>query len=296
MSYWNEFVTHWPSSVDVDEQSLNKTGRRTYGMPETSGRGAHIAPVPAIERAIAILRFLENTNDPHSCTVSGIARALELNKSTCSNILRTLESNGFTEYDPTTKAYRLGSGLIGLSIKARNRTFPSIAVPHMQALVDKVGFTCVAFEQLPNGEFVIVNKVENRKDIKVTIDIGQRFPPSAPVFARIALAWANAAAVDAFLKGGYFRSFTKLSKTDPDALKTELVQVRRDGYTISVGEYYLANTAIAAPVFTPQRDICRGICTVEFTSEVSQDIIRTYAESVRDTGLEIGKAISRAPS
>lgn len=41
-------------------------------------------------------------------------------------------------------------------------------MPYMQALVDKVGFTCVAFEQLPNGEFVIVNKVKNRNDIKVT--------------------------------------------------------------------------------------------------------------------------------
>lgn len=292
MGYWNEFVTHWPSFDEKDWLSSGHDTSREKSA-NASERGVHAAPVPAIERAIAILRLLESATDPNACTVSGIARILDLNKSTCSNILRTLESNGFTEYDSSTKTYRLGSGLIGLSIKARNRTFPSIAVPHMQALVDKIGFTCVAFEQLPNGEFVIVNKVENRKDIKVTIDIGQRFPPSAPVFARIALAWSNMAAVDSFLSNGYLQRFTELSKTDPDELRNELHRIRQNGYTISVGEYYLANTAIAAPVFTPQRDVCRGICTVEFSSEVAKDMITKYAEAVYETGQAITRAISR---
>jgi len=281
-------VAHWPTTDEDNVDSEGKSLRRRTRVAD----GARTSRVPAVERAIAILRLLENKNvDRAGRTVSSIARTLHLNKSTCSNILHALESNGFVKYDVVHKAYRLGAGLIGLSVNARNQAFPSVAVPHMQALVDKIGFTCVAFERLPTGDFVVVGSVNNWKDIKVTIDVGQRFPPSAPVFSRIALAWSSRAEVETYIAKGLLKRFTKQSKTDPDRLLEELARTRRDGYTVGIGEYYLANTIIAAPVFSVERDTCRGICTIEFTSEVSPEMIPQYALAVRDTGRAITQAL-----
>ncbi len=251
-------MAHWPSFDESDASSRNVAAPHSKRNPEKP----LASPVPAVERTIAILRLLENSSDPASCTVSGISRALGMNKSTCSNTLRTLESHGFIEYDTTSRTYWLGAGLIGLSVKARHRTFPSVGATHMQALVRKTGFTCVAFEQLPNGEFVIVDKVDSQKDIKITIDVGQHFPPAAPVFARIALAWSSPAEVESFIAQNNLQRFTRTTKTDPDGLRADLRQIRRDGYSISVGEYYLANTAIAAPVFSAPGKVEATMCLV----------------------------------
>jgi len=254
------------------------------------------ASVPAVERAVAILHFIQALSDPNEATVSNIARQLDLNKSTCSNILRTLSATGLIEYNASSKAYGLGVGLIGLGTKAsQRRQFPSVGIPYMESLVRQTGFTCVAFEQLPNGEFIIVAKVESPRDIKVTIDVGQHFPPGAPVFARVALAWRPPAEAEAHIARWGLPSYTQSTIVDRQSLYQELDRIRREGVAISRGEYYLANTAIAAPVFSAQRDVSRGICLVAFSSEISDAEVPTFCEKLRTASHAISVALGGSP-
>jgi DNA-binding IclR family transcriptional regulator len=246
--------------------------------------GAVPVAVPSVERAVALLRYLEENAEASACTVSQLARALGLHKSTCSNILRTLDAAGFVEYDPSSKSYRLGPELIGLGVKAgARREFPATGMPQIEALVRQTGVTCVAFEQLPNAEFVIVGKIDSPKDIKVTIDVGQHFPPAAPVFARVALAWSDAAEAEAYFARWGLPRYTGTTKIDLSEIQQELSRVRAQGYCLSRGEYYAANTAIAAPVFSARDVVPRGLCLVAFNSEV------TDAEAVR-----LGERVSQA--
>lgn len=253
--------------------------------------------VPAVERSAAILRYLQENAVPAARTLSRIARELEINKSTCSNILRTLETGGLVEYDPDSRSFQLGPELIGLGgAAAKSRNFLQVGLRHLERLVAETGLTCVMFEQLPNMHFVIVAKIDSPRDIKVTIDVGQHFHPATPALARMAMACKSSFEVDSYLSRWGLQKFTPHTKTSRSAVLTELKKIRERGYAVSKGEYYAANTAIGAPVFAAHSDVCRGLCLVAFSSEIPDDAFPIYGEKVRAAAEAITRALGgRSP-
>ena len=71
-------------------------------------------PVGALVHALRILRHLAAQGTAEGVTT--IARATGVNGSTCYNILRTLVAEGVVIFDPATKTYRLGLGLVELAV------------------------------------------------------------------------------------------------------------------------------------------------------------------------------------
>lgn len=240
--------------------------------------------VPAVDRALAILQHLAGAGAEAS-TFSGIAAALGLNKSTCSNILRALEEGGMVERD-ATRRYRLGPELIGLgAAAARHRDFVRIASGALEDVVRETGFTTVAFDRVPSGEFLIVAKVESAREIKATIDLGQHFPASAPALLRATLAWAPEEAIE-----------ERLGRRALGRVRAELERTRARGYAVSRGEYYPANTAIAAPVFDGEPVARRGICLIAFTTEIDDRAVASAGRAVRAAAEAIGRAMGARAS
>lgn len=62
---------------------------------------------------LSVLRYLAAAQTPVG--VSRIARDLELNPSTCFNLLKTLVHEGLAVFDETTKTYSVGLGLLALA-------------------------------------------------------------------------------------------------------------------------------------------------------------------------------------
>ena len=69
--------------------------------------------VGAVHGALRILRYLSQTGKP--VRLIEITRALDLNPSTCLNILRTLADDGFVEHQPLIKTYALGTAMLDLA-------------------------------------------------------------------------------------------------------------------------------------------------------------------------------------
>jgi DNA-binding IclR family transcriptional regulator len=237
--------------------------------------------VPAVERAVAILRHLRASADPRMRTLTRVAEALGIHKSSCSNLLRTLEAAGLIEYAADSRAFQLGAELISLgAVAARDRDFVRAAASPMEALVRATGMTCVAFEQLANDEFVIVSKVESPREIKVTIDVGQHFHPAAPALALLVAAYRDDAAGSVYLRR-WSRAFTPATVTDQEELAAKVGLVRTRGYTVSRGEYYAGNTAIAAAVFSARDAVVRGLCLAAFTEQVGEASLVDLGLAVR---------------
>jgi DNA-binding IclR family transcriptional regulator len=248
--------------------------------------------VPAVDRAVAILRYLQEHADPALCTFSKIAGALELNKSTCSNILRALDEAGMVERERETKGYRLGPELIGLGAAAsRHRDFVRVAIRHLEDVVRETGFTAVAFDRLPNGEYVIVAKVESPNEIKATVDLGQHFPAAAPALLRATLAWSDDGEVERYVARSGLPRFTSKTKTKRSELREELARSRAAGFAVSYGEYYSGNLALAAPVFDRKGTARRGICLIAFITEIDNDRVHTIGRAVHRAAQAVTRAI-----
>ena len=63
--------------------------------------------VPAVERTIRILHFLR---DRRSASVSEMSNELQITRSNCFAILKTLQNHNFLQFDEATKKYSLGMG------------------------------------------------------------------------------------------------------------------------------------------------------------------------------------------
>ena len=82
-------------------------------LAATGGTLLFLALTPAIARAAAILRLLGKSDTPLGVQV--IARELGLVPSTCLYVLRALAEEELIAFDPDTKRYALGAGLLTLA-------------------------------------------------------------------------------------------------------------------------------------------------------------------------------------
>ncbi|SRR5712692_598352 len=253
--------------------------------------------VPAITSAVAILRYLQGR--PHDpVTLAEIVRALRLNRSTCFNLLKTMQDEGVLAYDSLTKRYRLGHTLLGLGLAvARELDAVAVALPYLQALVQEIELVGLVILRTPDEHFLVVHKVESRKDVKVTIALGERLPPNAPLLSRAYLAWQADPVVDAFLARWGLAAFTPQTVTDPARYRDNLARIRERGYAVTQGEYILHLNAIAAPVFDADGQVALLLCTLAFRSELNEEQFADFGAKLRQVAEHVTTALGgRCPA
>src|SRR5690606_29897484 len=89
--------------------------------------------VGALSSGLAVIRYLAATGAPVG--VTRVARDVELNSSTCYNILKTLVHEGLVTFDESTKTYAIGIGLVELAKGALEQaSYVRLLRPHLEAL------------------------------------------------------------------------------------------------------------------------------------------------------------------
>ena len=113
-------------------------------------RAPRVRAVPAVTRAIAMLRLLSHNRAPMS--LKSIAEELGLVPITALHIARALVTERLLQVDPQTKRYRLGVGMLPLARAVlENSDFPSLVRPKLDALSGHYGVTAIGVE-LPDAE------------------------------------------------------------------------------------------------------------------------------------------------
>jgi DNA-binding IclR family transcriptional regulator len=209
--------------------------------------------VPAVANALAILELLRGKgNEPQ--TLSHIARGTAMNVSTCFNILKTLEDGQVVTFDADTKSYRLGLYLAELgALVDEQRQAARLVMDEARRVTDVTGLGCFLMTLAEGGEFVVLDKADSRNPIRVTIDVGARFPTTGAVAAKAWLAFAPDEVIDDLIDTHGLPGYTERSITDAAEFHDELEAVRRRGYATSVSEYYPDHNAVAAPIFSWDR-------------------------------------------
>lgn len=205
--------------------------------------------VPAVANALAILElFRAGRNEPR--TLSDIARSTSMNVSTCFNILKTLEDGQVIAFDPSTKTYRLGLYLAELgALVDEQRQAARLVMEEARRAIQVIGLGCFLMTLSDREEFVVLDKVDSRNPIRVTIDVGATFPATGAVAAKAWFAWADDEVIADLIERHGLPGYTARSITDAEAFHDELAAVRERGYSTSVSEYYPDHNAVAAPIF-----------------------------------------------
>lgn len=251
--------------------------------------------VPAVESAIRILNFLkERTHRPWG--VSELSRSLQLNKSTCFNILRSLARHGLLAYDGASKKYGLGSALIELGGAASAATSRAdVAKPFLRDLFDELQLTCLLGQRFQD-RVIIVDRVEAQDAFRITIPIGQALPLGPGALGRCFLAHLSDAEMDRlWARGVLEQAEGRRGQRYPQMIKKALGEVRRRGFAESFGEVAKGVNAAAAPIFDPRGQVILALGVIGFASLLPPRRLARCGRRLREVSGLISRVIGGRP-
>lgn len=236
--------------------------------------------VPAVAASVRILEMLA-AEWPAAVSPGRLVNDLRLNRSTCYNILGTLQSMGWAANMGDRAGWTVGPRL--LSLTGVNTTLSAVIVQDvLDELSRELGLVVFAAERDGSGGYIVTAKGERRSGVRVTVGIGDRFEFSAPALMQAFEAWAPFEQFEERVRRFSLEKFTEYTVTDLGEMKQVLATVRRNGYSESIRQYDLAQGAVAAPVFDGRGRVNLVIATLAFSSELNEDTVAEFGARLRD--------------
>lgn len=228
------------------------------------------------------------TDGPSTLGVTRIARELDLSKAVVYRILRSLATRGMVTFDEASREYRLGPAAAALGARAlRDSDLRSAALPSLRELRDGTGETATLTSLVPHGR-VYLDQVDGSHEIKMTVELGRRFPLHAGSSGRCMLAFLPESVREQVLAEPLV-ALTGDTVTDPEALRSALNEVRERGYATSSGERQADAGSIGAPVFDVSGEVTGAISVCGPRYRFTPEFVARTAPRV----VEIAGRISR---
>lgn len=259
------------------------------GDPRLRGGASRVAiGTESADRVADVLLLL--TEGASSVGVSEVARELSLSKAVVYRILQSLVSRGFVLGDRTTRGYQLGPAAVALGARAlRDVNIRRAARGPLQRLRDEAGETTTLSQRL--GMFrVYLDQYVSRHEIKMTIEVGRRYPLHAGASSRAILAFLPVETVDEVVAAG-LSALTSDTVTDAGVLRERLAATRVSGVAVSRQERQDGAASVAAPVFNIDGDAVGGISLCGPASRFEQPVVDRYAPMVREIATEISRSL-----
>ncbi len=240
----------------------------------TTHQTAPARPVTAVSRAARILRLLGRSQTPLG--VNRIARDLDLIPSTALHILRTLAHEDLVLFDPGSKRYSLGMGILGIArdLLRRGDFIPAVQ-GHLEAIAAAFDVTAVAVELDGHDHMVVAALARSRLDLSIHVNIGSHFPALISATGRCVAAQNN------WDRAELARRFEQLRWQNAPTFEIwlhEVAAARRDGFAIDDGNYIRGVIVLAAPIARPPGAPSRAVVAVGLGAQLAdpqrQDLAR----------------------
>lgn len=232
--------------------------------------------VPAVTRAIAILRRLARADEPLG--VNELARDLDLVPSTCLHILRVLQEEGFVEADARRRGYAIGVGILPIAHAAlRKNGFAAQVQPHLEEIAARFDVTGVATALVETNHMVVVALSEARMPFRLHVDLGSRFPTLTSATGRCV------AAFDGMDEATIKAMFAKQKWDSPPTYETwraEVEATKANGYAVDRGNYISGVTVLAVPHFGGDGKVAHSLVAIGIKERIDASGIEPLAEAL----------------
>ena len=204
---------------------------------------------------------------------------LGLNRSTCYNILATLQRAGWVTSTGERSGWMLGPKLLTLTGVPDDRTV-AIAQQEIDELARRLGFVVFIAEPDGAGGYVVTVKAERQMGVRVTVGVGEGFPFSAPAIMQAFLSWTPWEKVEELVDRHGLKQFTEHTVTDRAELRQALATIRETGYSTSIQQYDMAQSGVAAPIFDRRGQVTRVVTSLAFFTELHADNVSRIGAQV----------------
>jgi DNA-binding IclR family transcriptional regulator len=246
------------------------------------------AGTQSVVRAINLLKLFSDERPEWS--LSELARAANLNKTTAHRLLTTLERAGLLARHPRSGAYRLGPEIIALGGRAlRANDLRSAGLAELEALVARVG-EAATLEILVGDQVLILEEIAARHLIAPWQTIGTRHPAHATSTGKLLLAFLPPTERAAVLRPPLV-ALTGHTITDLTALERQMAEIRARGYATACGELEPDYVAVSAPVCNHDGQVVAAVSIGGPASRLSGDRLPDVIAHVRLAGQRISERL-----
>lgn len=200
-----------------------------------------------VAKAISLLSHFSPTRP--EIGLSDMARLSGMNKATVFRLLCELETGNLVEQTAPSRAYRLGSGVLGLaSLREASVPLLSVARDVLATLCGATGETVHMSQLLGQRLTALTHRYSSNHATRVMMQDAAELPLHATSSGLAVLAFGDADFVDAILTQP-LRRFTRHTVTDPALVRVALNDIRQTSIAESIGGFEDEVHSHAAPVF-----------------------------------------------
>lgn len=201
----------------------------------------------SVQKAIMLLQATASHADGSS--VSALARAAGLPRATALRLIQTMEREGLLLRVPQADRVLLGPELIRLAREVdMGSVLRELAGPQLGELSETLRETVTLSVTAPDGGLDLVHQVDGPQHLVPRSWLGKRFPLHASSSGKLLLSTYPGERLERFLREP-LQELTPSTITTPRALRSELRQVREQGYAATVDEMEQGLAGVSVPVF-----------------------------------------------
>jgi IclR family transcriptional regulator, KDG regulon repressor len=189
-------------------------------------------------KGLNLLTVLSAKSSDYSLTE--LATAVEIDKSTVHRILAVMETMGFVEKDQETKRYTVGPQFRAL-LSTNYGQIQRSALPVMRLVAESLGIT-VALRVREGKQMVVIDRVESNDRLRVSFPLGLRHSISFGSAGKAFLAFLPPNEAMQLLGTG--------SLTRNAALWSSLARIKKKGYATSRGIPVKGTVSVSVPIVT----------------------------------------------
>jgi len=249
-----------------------------------------------IERAILVLKCF--TEWDSSLSTTELSKKFGTNKPTMSRILTTLKKHAILEQEPTTRRYRLGSGMARIASafnQYMNSEIVAVAKPIVDKLRDDIGET-IHVEVLSGNSIYLAYVARTSNRVSLMVDVGYHAKPHVHAGAKAIVAFCESTGIERWLAGD-LPKHTINTITDTEKLREIYRRIRQTGVAYDWEENLIGINAIAAPVFNHKDSAVAAITIVLPSYRMGKKWDSHFIEMLKNAankisnGLHSGRAI-----
>jgi len=202
--------------------------------------------VQSIERAFAILE--EVALHREGIRLGDLSRRVGLHNSTTFHLVKTMVLLGYLRQMPGTKLYRVGRPLFTLASSALDETeMVTLATPILEDLSKATEESC-HFAVRSGGDIVVLARTAGAGAFQLAERVGVVRPAHCTALGKILLASLPGDQLDTFLSRRDLPMSTPKTITDPDLLRREIEEARRNEIAYDDGEFNAEVRCVAVAV------------------------------------------------
>jgi DNA-binding IclR family transcriptional regulator len=243
---------------------------------------------PRVTSVAKALHVLERVGLSDRATLTGIARELQLPRSTLLRLIHVLVASGFLrrtahgEYAVSLKTWRIGCAALD------SGAIRDEVLPLLHRLVERTGETAhyAAYE---DGSSVYLEKVDGLHPIRSYTAVGGRSPAYATATGKALLAWRDEREIAEM--GRTSQRFTAATTCGADDVLREAAKTRKRGYAVNRGEWRASVWGVAAPVFNRHAKVIAAVGISGPRERVEPNIV-PFAKAVCETAKRLSTSLA----